>query len=227
MGGSGVKLLVIGIATLAAAIAGSLLSDEIGKHVPSGKIALGVLIVVTVLGTATSLLLSQPDGTESLGVIRQRISDTLGVVSSLALAAGVFLVFVHYAPGWGRALLEEEEPALRGGWSGEVRQGGFDRPLKSTLKVSGSADSLNGSFTVVGKNLCEWAVSGHAITADSTDATLDVNKERGPWICSENGYLHVKLLSDRRISVEQDGWVFKGRSRWQVSFSGVLKPAKE
>ncbi|MEU3355270.1 hypothetical protein [Streptomyces sp. NPDC037389] len=212
-------------ATIVAGISGSLLSKGVSSYIPGGKISLAILLAILLIATLTSELLSGSDGDENLGAVRQKLSQTLGIISALTLTAGTFLAFAYYAPGWLAALTRES--GLNGSWLGESRYTGTDQSAKTRLEMHVSDERLTGSLTVEGRIACRWAIYGKSIF-DSGEQYLKARKETGPWQCAEDFPITVELLSDRRIAVKfQENFRGPDRGLYQLGLNGVLSPENQ
>ncbi|MEU0009012.1 hypothetical protein ABZ079_33295 [Streptomyces sp. NPDC006314] len=218
-----VTVIILLLATIAAGVSGSLLSDRLAPHIPGGYITLGILGVVTVIATLAVLLLSGNESPENLSAIRRRMSDTLGVVSALSMISLVFWIFVEYSPGWARAIFPES--AFNGEWAGTLRQQGGSRDLASSFEAETSDGDLSGTLTAEGLVKCVWAVTDDFVTPDETELLFATGtKETGPAQCPEKLEVHLDVLSDRRISVEASGNVIMNGREWDTKFSGTLRP---
>ncbi|MEU5579222.1 hypothetical protein ABZ791_02040 [Streptomyces huasconensis] len=219
-------IIVVVIATVVAAISGSLLSDRIAPYVPGGYITLGILLSITVIATLLILLLGGHDSPENLSVIRRRLSDTLGVVIALSVIAGAFWACVHYAPDWARAAFAKDTPPLNGEWSGKMRQTGHDTSIEATLELdTTSSGELDGTLTYGSK--CAWALKADVLFPESAkeEENITANKERGPWQCPEELFVDLSLDRGHRISVKGSGRAYQLGRQYQQELAGVLKPS--
>ncbi|MET7846869.1 hypothetical protein ABZT48_01220 [Streptomyces avermitilis] len=212
-------------ALVVATISGSLLSDRIGPRVPDGFMTFGILATVFVIATLMSTLLGGNDAPENLGAMRRRLSETLGFIAALAIVAGAFWACVNYAPSWAKEVFAKDKVALNGKWSGVARPNDEDIDHKSTLKIDGPEDDLNGAL-IIGD--CSWAVKGDVLSPGTKEKEfLEINKEKGSQRCPETGFLDVKLHHDRRISIKVHSWTdLSNGGRYNKYFNGVLNPVK-